>query len=198
MHDNRMPSPKSAYPQHQPPYPSHPEPGPSSLESGAPPPQSAAVAAAEAALHRNEHDNRPSSVGPKRIREWEEESVSKKQRPSTPTRTDSYRRESSEHRRIEEPRRTLEAYHPSEAAHHPPAHSMPGQLPPMQGPPPPPQVLEPERAARKMDIDEEYDDCGDDDKKPILHAASGPGSAAGDLKNTSPTGLIPNGGPKAD
>lgn len=198
MHDNRMPSPKSAYPQHQPPYPPHPEPGPSSLESGAPPPQSAAVAAAEAALHRNEHDNRPSSVGPKRIREWEEESVSKKQRPSTPTRTDSYRRESSEHRRIEEPRRTLEAYHPSEAAHHPPAHSMPGQLPPMQGPPPPPQVLEPERAARKMDIDEEYDDCGDDDKKPILHAASGPGSAAGDLKNTSPTGLIPNGGPKAD
>lgn len=195
MHDNRMPSPKSAYPQHQPPYP-HPEPGPSSLESGAPPPQSAAVAAAEAALHRNEHDNRPSSVGPKRIREWEEESVSKKPRPSTPTRTDSYRRESSEHRRVEEPRRTMEAYHPSEAAHHPPTHAMPGQLPPMQGPPPP-QVHEPERAARKMDIDEEYDDSGDDDKKHV-HITSGPGSVSGDMKNTSPTVMMSNGGPKAD
>lgn len=200
MHDNRMPSPKSAYPQHQPPYAPHQEqPGPSGIESGGPPPPQAAVAAAEAALHRSEHDNRPPSVGPKRIREWEEETSSKKQRPSTPTRTDSYRRESSEHRRMDEPRRM--EYHPSEAAHHPPTHGMPGQLPPMQqGPPPPPpqqQQHEPERAARKMDIDEEYDDSGEDEKK-APHPASGPGSASGEMKNTSPTGMMPNGAPKTE
>ncbi|KAJ0124972.1 hypothetical protein J7T55_006315 [Diaporthe amygdali] len=196
MHDNRMPSPKSAYPQHQPPYPQQDPAGPSNMESGAPPPQSAAAAAAEAALHRNEHDNRPPSVGPKRLREWEDETASKKPRPSTPARAESYRRESSEHRRVEEPR--PHAYHPSEAAHHAPTHNMPGQLPPMQGPPPPPQNHEPERAARKMDIDEEYDDDGEDDKKAV-HTASGPGSTAGDLKNnTSPTGLMQNGGPKTE
>lgn len=201
MHDNRMPSPKSAYPQHQPPYAPHQEqPGPSGIEPVGPLPPQAAVAAAEAALHRSEHDNRPASVGPKRIREWEEETSSKKQRPSTPTRTDSYRRESSEHRRIEEPRRM--EYHPSEAAHHPPTHGMPGQLPPMQqGPPPPPpppqQQHEPERAARKMDIDEEYDDSGEDEKK-VPHPASGPGSASGDMKNTSPTVMMPNGVAKVE
>lgn len=89
-------------------------------------------------------------------------------------------------------------YHPSEAAHHPPTHGMPGQLPPMQqGPPPPPQQHEPERAARKMDIDEEYDDSGEDEKKP--RPASGPSPAGGDMKNnTSPTVMMPNGAPKAE
>lgn len=88
-------------------------------------------------------------------------------------------------------------YHPSEAAHHPPTHGMAGQLPPMQGPPPPPpQAHEPERAARKMDIDEEYDDSGEDEKK-IIHSASGPGSASGEMKNTSPAGMM-NGGPKIE
>jgi hypothetical protein len=49
-----------------------------------------------------------------------------------------------------------------------------------------------------MDIDEEYDDDGEDDKKNV-HPASGPGSTAGDLKNnTSPTGLMQNGGPKTE
>lgn len=95
---------------------------------------------------------------------------------------------------MEEPRRM--EYHPSEAAHHPPAHNMPGQLPPMQqGPPPPPH--EPERAARKMDIDEEYDDSGEDEKK-VPHPVSGPGSTTGELKNTSPTGMMANGGPKVE
>lgn len=100
---------------------------------------------------------------------------------------------------MEEPRRM--EYHPSEAAHHPPTHGMPGQLPPMQGggppPPPPPQVHEPERAARKMDIDEEYDDSGEDEKKPV-RPASGPGSTSGEMKNTSPTVMMQNGGPKGD
>lgn len=96
---------------------------------------------------------------------------------------------------MEEPRRM--EYHPSEAAHHPPSHGMPGQLPPMQqGPPPPPPPHEPERAARKMDIDEEYDDSGEDEKK-VPHPPSGPGSTSGDMK-TSPTGMMTNGGPKVE
>jgi len=229
--------------------------------------------AAEAALHR-EHD-RPPSVGPKRMREWEDEPAVKKpaseenrarledlrhRRPSTPPR-DPYRRSSSEQRRnieeqhrieerrFEEQRRedvmrrleeqqrhATEAYHPSEAAHHPPAHSMPGQLPPMQqGPspmqgiirePPPPAapgpkdypvderrlehpaapqapINEPERAARKMDVDEDYDDSGEDEKKgPVTSGpASGPGSTSGDIKNSTPTGSAINGminGPKVE
>lgn len=79
----------------------------------------------------------------------------------------------SELRRIEE-QRPPSTYHPSEAAHHPPS------LPPMQTitqpspsapappqeeqrPPPPPQPAPAyEPAARKMDVDENYDDSGDD------------------------------------
>jgi len=85
-------------------------------------------------------------------------------------------RSPSEVRRMDEQRPTSAyAYHPSEAAHHPQS------LPSMQSitqpsprasvqpqedhraPPPPPQpapVYEP--AARKMDVDENYDDSGDD------------------------------------
>ena len=270
--DGRMPSPKSAYPQH-PPYPSHHDPGhQSAMESGAPPPQAAMTAEA---LHR-EHE-RPSSVGPKRLREWEDDSSSKKpasdenrarledmrhRRPSTPPR-EPYRRNSSEARRFEEQRRMedqrraedqrrveemrrgeererhpIEGYHPSEAAHHPPSHSMPNHLPPMQqgpspmqnlihdGPPPPgpapkdyppedrqrmehpppphPPVLnEPERAARTMEVDENYDDSGDEKKTATVNGAgsgSGPGSSTGDTKMTTPTSASINGimGPKVE
>ena len=79
-----------------------------------------------------------------------------------------------------EDQRPMSAYHPSEAAHHPPSlpsmQTITGQSPgprmsappqeehrappPPTQPPPPPQVYEP--AARKMDVDENYDDSADD------------------------------------
>lgn len=241
--DNRMPSPKSSYPVQQS-YSHHPDSSnPGGIAGGAPPPASAIAAAEVAALDRA-HD-RPSSVGPKRLREWEDESTPVKKaasdenrarmddmhhrRPSTPPR-DAFRRSSSEarraedQRRLDEQRRANDGYHPSEAAHHPQQHSVPAHLPPMQtapgpaheppappppalkdypmedrdrerpehpGPPPPPPpsapISEPERAARKMDVDEDYDDEGDDEKKSGVPPTngSGPGSAADD-KSTSP------------
>ncbi|KAK8130286.1 TPR-containing protein [Apiospora kogelbergensis] len=260
-----MPSPKSAYPQHPPPpYPHHPEAGPSNMDNGVATPKG--PMGPEGPMHR---DDRPSSVGPKRMREWEEDTSMKKpaseenramihdmrhRRPSTPLRggPEPYRRNSpeahrfadeqrrmDEQRRAEDQRRTedmrraeeqqREQYHPSDAAHHPPAHSMPSNhLPPMQQgpspmqgiihePPPPsaapkeypqdersrvehnptpapPQLNEPERAARKMDVDEDYDDSGEEEKKvPIGGPTSGPPSAAGDMKITTPTSATMNG-----
>ncbi|KAK4166100.1 hypothetical protein QBC43DRAFT_19713 [Cladorrhinum sp. PSN259] len=265
MHDSRMPSPKSAYPQHQPPYPSHPEQnGANGPEPPHPPPPGMPH---EAALHREQHDPRPPSVGPKRMREWEDDRESKKpateesrgrmedmrhRRPSTPPRHENYRRNSSEthrfddrrmedHRRAEEQRRAEdmrraeeqqrhgnEGYHPSEAAHHPQSHSVPAHLPPMQqGPSPmqnimhdgpgpqqgpgpkeyapvseerrmehappshPPVMNEPERAARKMEVDEDYDDSGEEDKKAGI--LSGPSSASTEMKNGTPTSASING-----
>ncbi|KAF5228543.1 hypothetical protein FAUST_11018, partial [Fusarium austroamericanum] len=264
VHDNRMPSPKSAYPQHQAPplYNQHPEMSTPGNENGpqgpaGPPPPPPPPAAAEAAMQRM--DDRPPSVGPKRMREWEEESTAKKQaneenrvrlddvrhrRMSTPPR-DNYRRNSSEARRPEEvrrpeesrreeprrpesaPRHAVESYHPSDAAHHPPSHaSGPSHLPPMQQGPPTPMsgvvhekppvvatpkeerppslehappvrtapVSEPERAARKMEVDEDYDDSGEDEKKTaVVTNGSGPGSAAGDAKTSTPANAGVNG-----
>lgn len=158
VHDNRMPSPKSAYPQHPAPphYAHHSEmPPQSGPENSAPQPPPAPIAEPPA----QRMDDRPPSVGPKRHREWEEEPVAKKpaneetrarlenlnhRRPSTPPR-DGYRRNSSEARRTEEqrrpeeprrsdePRHKTESYHPSEAAHHTQSHSVSSNhLPPMQ------------------------------------------------------------------
>lgn len=242
-----MPSPKTAYPQHPGATsyaPHHPEgPPPSASENGPPPPGPGP----DAAVQRP--DDRPPSVGPKRMREWEEESVAKKQaneenrarlddmrhrRPSTPPR-DAYRRNSNEVRRSDEQRRPDEpkkeearpqsdSYHPSEAAHHPQNHSISSnQLPPMQpgnvppggpqdktqpGPPPKeerpaseqaptavaPISAEPERAARKMDVDEDYDDSPEEDKKTgIVANGSGPPSGSSDAKATSPASAGVNG-----
>jgi len=91
--------------------------------------------------------------------------------PSSPIR----RRHSSSEARHEEQRRADENYHPSEAAHHPPT------LPSMhqQQQPQPQEQLPPindtgrdersreayESAARKMDVDEDYDDEGEDEKR---------------------------------
>ncbi|KAH9907891.1 hypothetical protein F4778DRAFT_719520 [Xylariomycetidae sp. FL2044] len=260
MHDNRMPSPKSAYPQHQPPYSHHPEQGMPGMEPGVPPPLKGPMGPD---LHRD-HD-RPPSVASKRMREWEDEPSIKKpaseenrsrmqdishRRPSTPPR-ELYRRSPEGHRfedqrrmeeqrrmedqrRVEEMRRADEqrhvndSYHPSEAAHHPPAHAMaPNHLPPMQqgpsplqslihdGPQPspaakeytqderrlehpqapaPPQISEPERAARKMDVDDDYDDSGEEEKKiGVGGPTSGPGSTSGEMKTTTPTSAGING-----
>ncbi|KAF4332345.1 putative TPR-containing protein, partial [Fusarium beomiforme] len=53
---------------------------------------------------------------------------------------------------------------------------------------------EPERAARKMDVDEDYDDSGEDEKKAtIVTNGSGPSSAAGDAKTSTPANAGVNG-----
>lgn len=240
------------------------------MDNGVPPPLKGPMGP-EGPMHRG--DERPPSVGPKRMREWEEEPSIKKpasdenralihdmrhRRPSTPLRGgEPYRRNSPEANRFEEQRRideqrrvedqrraedmrraeeqqrhANEGYHPSDAAHHQPAHAMSNHLPPMQqgpapmqgiiheapqqGPPgpapshahderprnehpaapaPPPQINEPERAARKMDVDEDYDDSGEEEKKVNVASgpASGPGSNSGEMKNTTPTSAVMNG-----
>lgn len=123
----------------------------------------------------------------------------------------------------EEPRSQSDNYHPSEAAHHPQSHSVGGsnQLPPMQSASGPsseksqtglklkeerplseqtavaasaPVVSEPERAARQMDVDEDYDDSPEDEKKPAaVPNGSAPTSGSGDVKTTSPTNAGING-----
>ncbi len=230
--DNRMPSPKNGYP-HQQPYPHHPDiSNPGGIEGGAPAPASALAAAEAAAAERN--GERPPSVGPKRMREWEDEPSPMKKpasdenrarmddmhhrRPSTPPRPEQFRRSSSEARRAEEQRRlderrlddqrreeqrrANENYPPHTP--HTPIHELPPPPPPpapkdypienrererdraehaITAAPQPPSE-EPERAARKMDVDEDYDDDGDEDKKGGI--ISGPGSASGDAKAMSP------------
>jgi hypothetical protein len=47
-----------------------------------------------------------------------------------------------------------------------------------------------------MDVDEDYDDSAEEDKKPaIVTNGSGPASAAGDTKAPSPTSASANGAP---
>ncbi|KAF2768660.1 TPR-like protein [Teratosphaeria nubilosa] len=186
-------SPGGQYPRT--PFEHHPNAAPS-IASGAPPPSAAQTAADAAARER---DDRPSSTAPKRLREWEDDpgmTLAKKQtteegrsrleeikmhRPSPSDKMATPpNRSPSELRRMDEPR-PMSAYHPSEAAHHPPSlpsmqsitqvparASAPPQEehraappPPQQQPPPAPaQIYEP--AARKMEVDENYDDSGDD------------------------------------
>jgi hypothetical protein len=60
---------------------------------------------------------------------------------------------------------------------------------------------EPERAARKVEFDEDYDDSGEEDKKAgvVSGPASGPSSAS-EMKNATPTSAGINGimGQKVD
>lgn len=180
------PSPGGQYPRT--PYEHHPNAAPS-IASGAPPPSAAQTAADAAARER---EDRPSSTAPpKRLREWEDDASMAAKKPSTDdarSRLDEIkmRRPSpqeklatpptgspSELRRFDE-QRPPSTYHPSDAAHHPPAlpsmHAITQPSPSTsvrpqeeQRHPPPPQpapVYEP--AARKMDMDENYDDSGDD------------------------------------
>lgn len=132
------------------------------------------------------------------------------------------RRESSEARR-EEQRRANDNYHPSEAAHHPPTlpsiqHMQPhpsSSLPPIDssvpssngapsGPPPAEsqvkeepirneQQLAHEPAARKMDVDENYDDDVDDEKRANNVPKGSPhGSGTGSVNNNT-NGVLSNG-----
>ncbi|TQW03091.1 transcriptional corepressor Cyc8 [Cordyceps javanica] len=241
--ENHVPSPKPGYPgQAPPPPPQYQGPGeplPPAGENGQTGPGAPSAAAPEVAAQRQEE--RPPSVGPKRMREWEDEGVVKKQandenrarledskhrRPSMSPK-EGFRRPSprGEERRVEEPRRADESgpkndYHPSEAAHHHPQHNVTGtQLPPMQASAPAdaapekaqttvipkeettetnsapraPATSEPERAARKMDVDEDYDDAPEDDKKAVATNGSKAGSTTEEGKPSSPSSAGANG-----
>lgn len=126
LDNNRMASPKSGYPHQQGYQQHHPDIStPAGIESGVPPPASAMVAQQEAAAERN--GDRPASVGPKRMREWEDEQPSMKKpasdeararmddmhhrRPSTPPREQPFRRNSEEFRRVDEQRRLMDEQH---------------------------------------------------------------------------------------
>lgn len=194
LRDEQPRSPPSGYPQH------HPSGGQAfpSIANNVTTAPSPLPTPAEAP-----RDDRPPSAM-KRGREWESDGPSKKpandetraglddirRRQSPPNRIttphDHYRRSSSEIRRENE-RRANENYHPSEAAHHP--YSLaPQQMPSMS------TILdsgkddrkEPaEQAARKMDVDEDYDNNSEDDRK------AGSGTAPGTATKNSPMQSTP-------
>ncbi len=195
LRDDPTTSPGSSYPHQQYNQPQQF----SSIANGAPPP-AAALAAAEAAAR--ERDDRPPSAM-KRQREWEADSgpskkvandesrarlddhVSRRLSPpgrvSSATPRDFHRRSSSEIRRENE-RRANENYHPSEAAHHP--HTLPQQIPSMHS------MFETQKderkeqteaAARKVEVDEDYDNNSEDEKRAM---------GSGGVKNSPQNGMI--------
>jgi len=138
-------------------------------------------------------EERPPSAM-KRSREWEAESGPSKKLANDETRArlddpvrrtsppgrmptprDHFRRSSSEIRRENE-RRANENYHPSEAAHHPyslpPAQQMPSMQSILDGPKEErKEHVEP--AARKVDVDEDYDNNSEDDKRAVVATVAG-------------------------
>jgi glucose repression mediator protein len=198
--ENRAGSPRNAY---QGPYQHHPDPATGGgIASGAPAPASA-LAAAEAAAR--EREDRPPTVPPKRLREWEENDHHNPKPPTNDEKRQKLeephsRRPSPPTHRISSPqvprrsppdasdaRRFNDGYHPSEAAHHPPS------LPPINAGQPSlsrmPETPKQERsehhepAARHMDVDENYDDEVEDNKPTISK------SERGSPRNTSTNGL---------
>ncbi|KAF2196202.1 TPR-like protein, partial [Delitschia confertaspora ATCC 74209] len=182
--ENRAGSPRSGYPQQ---YQHHPDPSSAGgIASGAPAPASA-LAAAEAAAR--ERDERPPTAPPKRLREWEDGDHMKSKPPANDEKRQKLeephsRRPSPPPHRISSPqvprhspqdapdaRRFNDGYHPSEAAHHPtplaPIPIAPINPPPharMTETPKQERVEHHEPAARHMDVDENYDDEGEDTK----------------------------------
>jgi len=177
--ENRTSSPRHGY---QGPYQHHADASANSgIASGAPPPASALVAAEAAARDR---DDRPPTVPPKRHREWEdndhviakpptndekrqklEESHSR--RPTPPHRLPSPQVSRHSPQDVPDPRRFNDGYHPSEAAHHPTSLQPMGiapSLPRMAETPKQERAEHHEPAARHVDVDENYDDEGDDAK----------------------------------
>ena len=203
--DDRPPSPGSGYPHQQ--YQHHPNPSqPGGIAAGAPPP-TAALAAAEAAAAR-ERDDRPPPAAFKRQYEPEDDykvsnkklangesrgrledhhhhRVSPPDRPLSPR--DRQRRSSSEIRRDDQ-RRANENYHPSEAAHHsqapPTVHQQTDHLPLISDPSRDDRREPYEPAARKMEVDEDYDDEGDDEKR--VGGSGGRNSPQRGLSNGQP------------
>lgn len=108
--------------------------------------------------------------------------------PSSP-RDRAHPRSASELQRDDQRRTADDNYHPSQAAHHPPTlpslhphpepqppvqalppppPPQPQHLPPMVEPPPPPPRTEPrdlEPAIRKVELDDDYNDDGEDEKR---------------------------------
>ena len=200
-------SPGSAYPHHNHHHgPQHPR----DIAAGAPPPTAAIAAAeAAAARDRDDRPALGVPGGFKRQMDEDEYKMPNKKpsngdsrgrlddhhyrRVSPPERQqsprDQRRRRSSSEIRREEQRRTDQNYHPSEAAHHasalPSLRSQPEHLPP----PPPPPTSEPTReerrdpyepAARKVEVDEDYDDDGEVEEKRMMgsggrNSPNGPG-----------------------
>ncbi|KAF2114678.1 hypothetical protein BDV96DRAFT_577222 [Lophiotrema nucula] len=198
--ENRAGSPRNGY---QGPYQHHADTSSTpAIGAGAPPP-AAAMAAAEAAAR--EREERPPTAPPKRMREWEDNdhmgpkppaSDEKRQkleephsrRPSPPHRMSSPQVPRHSPQDAPDPRRFNDGYHPSEAAHHPPS------LPPMNAAsqPPLPRMSETpkqerpehhEPAARHMDVDENYDDEGEDTKPNV------PKSERGSPRNGATNGV---------
>ncbi|KAL5409832.1 hypothetical protein PMIN04_010874 [Paraphaeosphaeria minitans] len=197
VENNRAVSPRNGYPAQF----HHPDSSAASgIASGAPPPASALAAAEQAARDR---EDRPPTAPPKRHREWEDgdhphpkppTNDEKRQkleephsrRPSPPHRMSSPQVPRHSPQDGADPRRFNDGYHPSEAAHHPPS------LPSMSTPQPmPPRMSETpkherpehhEPAARHVEVDENYDDDGEESKP-----------AAAKSERSSPRGASTNG-----
>lgn len=177
--ENRVSSPGSNYPQQQ--YQHHPNPSSAGgIASGAPAPASAQAAAEAAARER---DERTPTAPPKRLREWEDESPMNQKPPTNDEKRqrldEPHSRRTSPPHRIPSPprhsphdsmdaRRLNDGYHPSEAAHNPPS------LPSINATQPMPRISETpkqerpehhEPAARQMDVDEDYSDGAEDEKR---------------------------------
>jgi glucose repression mediator protein len=121
---------------------------------------------------------------------------------------DAIRRSSSEARRIEDQRRANENYHPSEAAHHPPTlpainmQHQQHQLPPMNEAPKEEHPRDTEVPARKLDIDEDYDDGPSQEEKKadamdVDHVEREKRSPPGAPNGTQSNGIV-NGPPKVE
>lgn len=185
--ENRAGSPRNGY---QGPYQTqhHADPSASGGIAGGAPAPAAALAAAEAAAR--DREDRPPTAPPKRHREWEEspklqsndEKRQKLEEPhsrrgSPPHHASSPQIPRQSPQVAPDARRINDGYHPSEAAHHPPS------LAPINAPPqtqaqtslprmsetPAPKTETPrpehhEPAARHVDVDENYDDEGDEPK----------------------------------
>ncbi|KAF2497615.1 TPR-like protein [Lophium mytilinum] len=184
--ENRPPSAGGNYPQQ--PYQHHANPSAGGgIASGAPAPASA-LAAAEAAA-RDRSDRTP-TVPPKRLREWEDESPLNQKPPSNDEKRQRMeephsRRPSPPQHRMSSPprhspqdnpdmRRMNDGYHPSEAAHHPTSlpsinatQPMPQPMPRMAETPKQERPEHHEPAARQMEVDEDYSDGPEDDKRTI-------------------------------
>lgn len=198
--ENRPGSPRAGYPGAY----HHPDPSSASgIAAGAPAPASALAAAEQAARDR---EDRPPTAPPKRHREWED---NEHPHPKPPTNDEKRqkldephsRRPSPPHRMSSpqvprhspqdgpDPRRFNDGYHPSEAAHHPPS------LPPINATQALPRVSETpkqertehhEPAARHMEVDENYDDDGEEAKP-----------SAAKSERSSPRNAPTNGAPHA-
>lgn len=183
------------------PYPPHPT-GPSGIAAGAPAPLAALAAAEEAARNRTDdrppaapkrlrdYEDELKAMNGDEKRPRLDDSV-----PRPPSVTDRRNSPSAHRASLDRALANSENYHPSEAAHHPPpvgptqlpainstapnsAGSAAPSLPPLEGMKeeregsarPPARVEEP--PARKMDVDENYDDDELEGKEKVSERSS--------------------------